>query len=94
MATKRSNSPGSTTSRGVCGTLDAPFGGNVSTAASGGMNGQNKAPFDKPQSMGGGGIPTRFFDAMSAKPASTTTAGQVSPPIGGTQDVGNRRFKQ
>lgn len=94
MATKRSNGPGVSTSRGVCSQMDSPFGKSVSTSAAGGINGRNKAPFDKPQGMGGGSIPTRFFDDMSAKPATTVQSGMVSPPIGATQNVGQRRFKQ
>lgn len=93
MATKRSASPGTRTSRGVCSPMQSPFGGSMSTAASGGINGRNKAPFDTPQGMGGQSIPTRFYDAMPARSATTSTAGQVSPPIGRTQNVGERRFK-
>lgn len=94
MAKSRSGGPGSYNSRGVCGTMDSPFGKNVSTAASGGMNGRNKEPFSQPQGMANGSIPTRFYDAMSTKSATTVTAGQVSPPIGSTQNVGQRRFKK
>lgn len=90
MASKRSSGPGTSTSRGVCSPMNSPFS---SLPKAGGIDGRNKAPFDKPQSMGNGGIPTRFFDDMPTKMASTSTAGQVSPPIGATQSVGQRRFK-
>ena len=54
---------------------------------------QNKAPFEKPASMGGGGIPTKFFDGMSAKAATTSNAG-ASSVIGITKrNPSERRFK-
>ncbi len=94
MAAKRGSGPGTSTRRGVCSTMDNPFGKGVSTSAPGGMDGRNKAPFDKPQAMGGGGIPTKFFDPMTATLPKTVSAGMVAPPIGGTQNVGQRRFKK
>jgi hypothetical protein len=33
-----------------------------STTGSSGVYGHNTGPFSKPQSMGNGGIPTKFFD--------------------------------
>jgi len=74
--------------------MDAPFGKKISAGDGGGIHGRNKAPFDKPQDLGNGGISTKFYDSMSARSASTVTAGAVSPPIGSTQTVGQRRFKR
>jgi len=93
---KRSGGPGTYTQQGVRCTMNAPFGKAASAKAGSGpgIDGRNKAPFDKPQSMGNGGLPTRFFDGMPAKAATTVPAGQVSPPIGKTQAVGTRRFRK
>lgn len=96
MPTNRGGGRGSHTAGGVRGTMDAPFGKatDAKKGVGGGVYGHNRAPFDKGQSMGGGSIPTKFFDGtrVSAMPRKAT-AGQVSPPIGATQNVGNRRFK-
>lgn len=94
MPTNRGGGAGSHTAGGVRGTMSAPFGrATNATKGSGGTYGRNDAPFNKPQSMGGGSIPTKFKDGMKANPVRTATAGQVSPPIGATQNVGQRRFK-
>ncbi len=52
----------------------------------GGMYGRNKGPFDAPQDMGGGGIPTKFFDGMSdsvakTMPTPTQTANVQNGPV-------------
>ena len=95
-AGKRGGGPGSQTKNGVVGTMAAPFSKSASarTGSAAGIDGRNKAPFDKPQSMGGGSIPTRFFDtSMSAKPATTSSAG-ASSVIGITKrNPSERRFK-
>lgn len=93
MPKNHSGGPGTYSQRGVRCTMDAPMGGNVSPGSGGGIQGRNKAPFDKPQSMGNGGIPTKFFDGMSAKPAKTSNAGMSEPFAVATQNVGTRRFK-
>lgn len=87
--------PGTYVENGVRCTMGAPFSKATSQkAAPGGMNGQNKAPFDKPQGMGGGSIPTRFFDAMPATAAKTVNAGMKGTSGANvTQPVGTRRFK-
>ena len=95
-ASTRGGGPGSFNKNGVRSTMNAPFSKAASSRSGSGpgLDGQNHAPFDKPQGMAGGSIPTRFFDtAMNARTAKTVPAGQVSPPIGGTQNVGTRRFK-
>lgn len=96
MATgKRGAGPGAYTQNGVNCTMDAPFdkAASAKTGTGAGIDGRNKDPFDKPQSMAGGSIPTRFFDtSMSAKPATTSNAG-ASSIIGITKrNVGDRRF--
>ncbi len=92
---KRGGGPGSYTENGVVCTMGAPFKKGMSGNASGpGVDGRNKAPFDKPQSMGNGGIPTRFFDGMSEKEANTVNASMTGTAgANRTQAVGNRRFK-
>lgn len=97
MATgKRGAGPGSYSKNGVNCTMNAPFSksANAKTGSSAGIDGQNKAPFDKPQSLGGGGIPTRFYDtSMSPKPAKSSSAG-ASSVIGITKrNPSERRFK-
>jgi hypothetical protein len=46
--------------------------------------GRNKAPFDAPQSMGGGGVPTVFFvnvgEKVAARFTPTQTAGANTRP--------------
>lgn len=93
---KRGGGPGSYTENGVVCTMGAPFGKAKSSreGVGGGMYGANKAPFEKPQSMGNGGIPTKFFDSMSATPASTVNASMTGTAgANRTAPVGNRRFK-
>lgn len=47
---------------------------------SGGKYGSNFAPFDKPQDMGNGGIPTKFYDmTVPAKVGRTTVSGSGTP---------------
>ena len=96
-AGNRGGGPGSQTKNGVVRTMNAPFGKSASarTGSSSGIDGQNKAPFNKPQSMGGGSIPTRFFDtSMSAKPATGTSSAGASSPVGITKrNPSERRFK-
>lgn len=87
--------PGTTTMGNVRSTMSPPFKSGMSTSgAGGGIHGHNKAPFDKPQSMGGGSIPTRFYDGMSATPAKTVNAGMSKPTASANPPVGQRRFKQ
>ncbi len=94
MPESRGGGKGSHTAGGVRGTMKAAFGKATNAKeGSAGTYGKNKAPFDKPQSMGGGSIPTKFYEGIKASPVRTATAGQVSPPIGATQNVGTRRFK-
>ena len=96
MPMNRSAGRGTHTAGGVRGTMKAPFGKstNAREGVGGGQYNANKAPFDKPKSMGGGGLPEKFFDGTPSRPMPrTATAGQVSPPIGSTQNVGNRRFR-
>jgi hypothetical protein len=51
-----------------------------SLTPSGGVYGHNKAPFDAPQSMGNGGVPTKFFDdTLPAKVGRTTVSGSGVP---------------
>lgn len=51
-----------------------------SLTPAGGQYGHNRAPFDKPQSMGNGGIPTKFFDSsVPATPSRTTVSGSGTP---------------
>lgn len=53
---------------------------NPSLTPSGGIYGRNKPPFDKPQSMGNGGIPTKFFDdSLPAKVGRDTVSGSGVP---------------
>lgn len=93
MATgKRGAGPGSYSKNGVNCTMNAPF----AKAGSGrqGSAGANHAPFDKPQSLGGGGIPMKFFDtSMPMKKATTSNAG-ASSLIGITKrNPSGRRFQ-
>ena len=98
MATgTRGGGPGSYSQNGVRCTMDAPFDKSASakTGTGPGLDGQNKAPFNKPQSMGGGSIPTRFFDtSMSAKPANGSSSAGASSVLGITKrNPSERRFK-
>ncbi len=91
---KHSGGPGSYSKNGVNCTMDAPFakaaGGRVS--AGGAMN-QNKAPFDRPKSMGVGGIAEVFYDDMSSKPATRTPApGQTAPSQQGNKRPGTKEY--
>lgn len=53
---------------------------NPSLTGATGQYGHNKPPFDTPQSMGNGGVPTKFFDtSVSAKPSRTTVSGSGVP---------------
>jgi len=95
-AGKRGAGPGAYTENGVNCTMHAPFGKAKSAreGSGGGQYGANKAPFDKGQSMGNGGIPTKFFDGMPTKEASTVNASMTGTAgANRTQAVGNRRFK-
>jgi len=95
-AGKRGGGPGTYTENGVNCTMNAPFSKAASSrqGVGGGQYGSNKAPFDKPQSMGGGGIPTKFFDGMPSKTATTVNASMTGTAgANRTAPVGNRRFK-
>ena len=88
--------PGTYNDNGVNCTMNPPFGkaAHSREGTGGGQYGANKAPFDKPQSMGGGGIPTKFYDSMSAKAAKTVNASMTGTAgVNRTQKVGNRRFR-
>jgi hypothetical protein len=51
----------------------------VSMTGGKGLYGRNKPPFGAPQSMGGGGIPTKFFDeSVPHKAASSLTPTQTA----------------
>lgn len=92
-AGKRGAGPGAYTENGVNCTMGAPFNKAMGAGRSGGA-GENKAPFNKPQSMGNGTIPTKFFDtSMAARSATTVQAGNVSPGVKGQPAIGNRRFR-
>lgn len=97
MATgKRGGGPGTYTENGVNCTMNAPFSKATGsrTGVGGGQYDANKAPFDKPHSTGGGGIPTKFFDGMPTKNASTVNASMTGTAgVNRTAPVGNRRFK-
>lgn len=96
MATgKRGAGPGSYTKNGVNCTMNAPFDKASSPKSGGpGIYDRNKGAFDQPANMSPTDMSRKFYDtSMGEKPATTLTAGQVSPPIGGTQAVGTRRFK-
>lgn len=97
MATgKRGGGTGSHTANGVCSTMKAPFGkaANSTTGTGPGIDNRNKAPFDKPKAMGGGGIPERFYDTgMKAKVPGSSSAG-ASSVIGITKrNPSARRFQ-
>jgi hypothetical protein len=92
----KSSAPGTCMQNGVRGTMNAPFGKAMSSreGVGGGEYGKNKGPFDKPQSMGNGSIPTKFFDGMSATKATTVNAGMGGTAgVNRTANVGARRFK-
>lgn len=93
---KRGGGPGTYTENGVVCTMGAPFGKAKSAreGTGGGQYGANKAPFDKGQSMGNGGIPTKFFDGMSSAAAKTVNASMTGTAgVNRTGPVGTRRFK-
>lgn len=92
---KRGGGPGTYTENGVNCTMGAPFKKAMSGSPSAkGIDGRNKAPFDKPQSMGNGGIATRFFDDMSETKANTVNASMTGTAgANRTGPVGTRRFK-
>ncbi len=95
MASVKRSAPGTYVDNGVRCTLKPPFdkAANSKQGVGGGQYNANKAPFEKPAAMGGGGIPTKFFDGMSAKPAQTSNAG-ASSVIGITKrNPSERRFK-
>jgi hypothetical protein len=53
---------------------------NPSLEPAGGIYNKNKAPFDKPQDMGNGGVATKFFDdTLPAKVGRTTVSGSGVP---------------
>ncbi len=59
----------------------------------GGTYGQNKGPFDAPQDMGNGGIPTKFFDGTSVGVASTMpTPTQTGNVQNGPVRPGTKQF--
>lgn len=95
MPVKRGGGPGTYETNGVRCTMDAPFpkAAGQKSGVGGGIDGRNKAPFDKPQSMGNGGIPTKFFDGMSSKAATRTPApGQVAPSQQGGKREGTEEY--
>jgi len=52
----------------------------VSTTQAPGQYGHNNPPFDQPQSMGGGGVPTKFFDTtVPASVGRSTVSGSGIP---------------
>jgi hypothetical protein len=53
-----------------------------------GLYDRNKAPFDKPHSLGTGGVPTIFFTSLGEKKA-TKVLEQTSGP--GTQTASRRK---
>lgn len=78
---------------GVRSTMDGmPMKGSANAGV--GAIGRMAAPFDEPRAMGNGDIDVKIYESLPTKPATTVNAGMVSPPIGGTQAVGQRRFKQ
>lgn len=83
---------------GVRSTMTPPMGNKSlgrGEGVGGGQYGANKAPFDKPQSMGNGGVATKFFDGMSSKAATSANAGTAAlKRPGATQNVGTRRFSK
>ena len=97
MAKSHPKAPGEYESNGVRCTLGPPFdkAGKSREGQSGGEFGANKAPFNHPQSMGNGSIPTKFFDdSMGHTPARSESSAGASSPIGITKrNVGERRFK-
>lgn len=91
-----SKAPGTRTSNGVRSTMSSPFNAAARQreGAGGGTYGHNSAPFDKPQSMGNGSIPTKFMDGMKAKVAKTVNAGMTGTAgANRTASVGTRRFR-
>lgn len=70
----RGGGPGTSKAHGVVSTLSSPFAKAAGAGRSSGPS-ANHAPFDTPQSTGGGGIPTQFFDRTTP----TTKAGTQSP---------------
>ncbi len=94
-AVKRGVGPGAYVENGVVCTLGAPFdkAAKAKEGVGGGQYNANKAPFEKSASMGGGGIPTKFYDGMKATVAKTSDAG-ASSVIGITKrNPTERRFK-
>lgn len=92
---KRGGGPGTYTENGVVCTMGAPFkkAAGQREGVGGGIYDKNKAPFDKPHDTGSGGIPLKFFDGMSEKAATTSSAG-ASSVIGITKrNPSERRFK-
>ena len=93
---KRGGGPGTYTENGVVCTMGAPFSKAKSSreGVGGGQYDGNKAPFDARHSTGGGGIPLKFYDGMTAKSASTVNASMTGTAgANRTAAVGNRRFK-
>ena len=90
------STPGTYTDNGVRCTMNAPFSKAASSkqGVGGGEYGANHAPFSKAQDTGNGGIPTKFYDGMSAQKANTVNAGMKGTAGANvTQPVGQRRFK-
>ena len=85
------SSPGTSVRGGVRATIKPPFA-KATVSGSGGRMGRNTAPFDTPQSMGNGSIPTKFYESMPVKTPTTLNAGQSTPILRATQAVGKRRF--
>jgi hypothetical protein len=76
-----SGGPGTSTNRGVTSTMSNA--NNVKTST--GSNGMG-APFDKPHSMGNGGIPLTMYDKSIKTPAvPAPMAGQNTVPTLGGQ---------
>lgn len=94
MARGRSGGPGSYTKNGVNCTMNAAFPKAASSRKGApGRYGSSPGPFDKPQSMGNGGIPTKFFEDMPTRKVRTVNAGTVAPGVKGQPSVGTRRFR-
>ena len=86
--------PGTSTRGGVRSTMSEGFGMKGSANAGVGAIGSMPAPFNAPRAMGPGDIAVKIFENIPVKKVTTTNAGSVAPPIGKTQNVGQRRFKK
>lgn len=61
----------------------------TSTTQAPGEYGKNHAPFDQPQSMGNGGVPTQFFSGGMMQPNMAKS--QMSGPMKGNPFNGSDR---